>query len=272
MKNLIMAHDNVGLQCFKYLVKYYKDTIGMLVTIDDNEIYHLAKQNGIVAKYFDENLYKSLKQEGFDFGFLLWWPHIIRENLIKIPKYGFINTHPSLLPYNKGKHYSFWAIVEQNPFGVSLHFVDSSIDGGDIIAQTAIPYTWEDNGKSLYIKANKETIRLFKQQYKNIISFNFTRTPQLDIGSFHYAKEIQEATKIFLDKSYTARELLNLLRAKTFSPHQGCFFTENNGGGAIDEYFEISISIKKISSKPHNMGRDRTRKGSSSNHSSRENR
>ena len=29
--------------------------------------------------------------------------YLIEEKIIKIPKYGVINTHPSLLPHNRGK-------------------------------------------------------------------------------------------------------------------------------------------------------------------------
>lgn len=263
--NLIMAHDYVGYECVKYLIIHHKDTIGMIVTLDENDIFKLAREHDIPTIIFNQDFHNTIQNKIFEFGFLIWWPHIIRDNLINIPKYGFVNTHPSLLPYNRGKHYSFWAIVEQNPFGVSLHFVDSSIDGGDIIAQKTIPYTWEDTGKTLYIKATKAIIELFQEQYSNILSFHFTRTPQTNLGSLHYAKEIDDATLIHLEQTYTARELLNLIRAKTFAPHRGCIFKDTINGGGIETY-EVTIAIKKLPAKYNSMGRHGTRKSLSPNH------
>ncbi|STP06694.1 formyltransferase family protein [Helicobacter fennelliae] len=235
MKNLIFAHDRVGFSCVKFLLQHYLHTIRLIVVAQENQISTLAREYNIPVIIFDKKtiITDILKQDSqFDFGFLLWWSYIIDKDLISIPRFGFINTHPSLLPFNRGKHYSFWAIVEQNPFGVSLHFVDEGIDSGDIIAQKVISYDWEDTGKSLYQKAQKAIVALFKAQYKKIITHSITRTKQnLNQGSFHYAKEIDSASTIDLNKSYIARDLLNLLRAKSFKPHKGCVFKASNGGG-----------------------------------------
>ena len=113
------------------------------------------------------------------------------------------------------------AIVEQCPFGVTLHFVDRGVDTGDIICQKEIPYNWTDNGKTLYFKAiKKEITKLFKDNYPKFRKFIFKRKSQKEShGSFHKAIEIEEASKIELDSKYTARELLNLLRARTFHGH-----------------------------------------------------
>ena len=46
--------------------------------------------------------------------------------------------------------------------------------------------------------------------------------------------------EIILNKKYKARELLNLLRARTFKPFPGCFFNDNGNK------YEIRIEINKI--------------------------
>ena len=113
----------------------------------------------------------------------------------------FINTHPSFLPYNRGKNYNFWALVEQVPFGATLHFVDEGIDSGDIIAQTHIPYGWEDNGGTLYKKAKNAIVSLFKEEYPSIRTLKFPRSKQnLDKGSFHNSEEMGVLSLIDLEK------------------------------------------------------------------------
>ena len=144
------------------------------------------------------------------------------------------------MPHNRGKNYNFWVLVEQAPFGVTLHFVDKGIDSGDIIAQTRIPYGWEDNGETLYVKAKSAIISLFKEKYPSIRTLNFPRSKQnLDCGSFHTSGEMEVASHIDLERQYPAHDLLNLLRGRTFTGHPACWFRDG------DEEYEVRIEINK---------------------------
>ena len=125
-------------------------------------------------------------------------------------------------------------------FYTLLHFVDNTIDGGDIIFQNRISKNWEDTGYSLYCKAKKEMVNLFKKKYKKIVEHQYVRVKQnLDEGSFHFSKELNSASQIFLDNTYKASELFNLLRARTFPPNSSCFFIDEN------KKYEVSIEIKE---------------------------
>jgi methionyl-tRNA formyltransferase len=187
-----------------------------------------------------EELASHLVDTKIDLGVLAWWPKIIKSPLLETPRLGFVNTHPSLLPSNRGKHYNFWAIVEEASFGVSLHCVDSGIDSGDIVAQQRIAYDWCDNGGSLYRKAQEAMVDLFRATYPSLRKGQFPRYPQdMNKGSFHLASELEQTSHLELDASYRGREVLNLLRARTFPGHPGCWF-EDNG-----ERFEVRIDIRR---------------------------
>ena len=239
-----MADQYVGMEITKWLLSEHRRDIVLVVTTSDNEILNLAKNfevNHLVFHSFNqvESFIKNLGIE-VDIGILAWWPKIVKQPLLSLPKHGFINTHPSFLPYNRGKHPNFWALVEQCPFGVSLHFITEGIDDGDILAQVHIPYTWEDNGESLYEKAKSAMIELFKSSYIDIKKLTFNRKKQdLGIGSFHFANEIDKVSQINLDGVYKARDLLNLLRARTFPSLPACWFRDGS-----DEY-EVRIEIKR---------------------------
>jgi methionyl-tRNA formyltransferase len=184
---------------------------------------------------------EALRGLGLDLAILAWWPYIIKGELISISRLGCLNFHPSYLPYNRGKHYNFWALVEGAPFGVTLNWVGDGVDCGDIAFQSRVETTWEDTGATLYHKAQQEIVRLFKESYPAIKGGNIPRVPQdLECGSFHFARELEEASRIALDKTYTARDLLNLLRARTFPPHPGAWFVD---GG---KKYEVRVEIKKI--------------------------
>src|SRR3989344_2884228 len=57
-----------------------------------------------------------LYKEKIDLIILAWWPSIVKENSIGLVKVGWLNMHPSLLPFGRGKHPYYWTIVEETPF------------------------------------------------------------------------------------------------------------------------------------------------------------
>ena len=189
----------------------------------------------------DQATLERLRELDLDLIVLAWWPYIIKPQLIEIPRLGCLNFHPSFLPYNRGKHYNFWAIVEGAPFGVTIHWVDVAVDCGDIAFQSRIDTSWEDTGATLYNKAQEEIVRLFKEKFSEIKAGRIPRIPQdLARGSFHLARELDEVSRIELDKNYTARELLNLLRARTFLPHPAAWFADEG------KRYEVRIEIKRV--------------------------
>lgn len=245
MRLLLMCDAQVGEAIADYLFREYEEDIGAVVTICRNSIYDAAVRKNIPALIYETEaqLVQDLAPlRRFDLGVLAWWPKLITTKVISLTNAGFVNTHPSLLPYNRGKHYNFWALVEEAPFGVTIHFVDEGIDSGDIVAQREIYYDWEDNAETLYLKAGKNMIECFKETYPIIRSDRIERKPQdLRKGSLHYAKEIDPASRIELDRTYTARELLNKLRARTFSGHPACRFEEDG------VTYEVTVDIKRMS-------------------------
>lgn len=245
MRNIILADGQVGLEVCRWLLANHRDDIVCIVTLSENAIFAEAQSTGVRALVYrsESMLIDKLVAESLpiDWGFLIWWPHIVSKQLITISLRGFVNTHPSLLPYNRGKHYNFWALVEQAPFGVSLHMVEEGIDCGDVLAQQLIGYDWEDTGETLYEKALQATPALFAVSYPAIRDGRLKGVAQdLTKGSFHLAKELGPASRVELDATYRARDLLNLLRARTFPGYEGCSFVERGG-----EEFEVRIEIRR---------------------------
>lgn len=244
MNCLLMADNNVGLAITLWLLDKYRADLALIVTTCKNEIYSVACDLNIPCYVFKstEQICSCIDELSvkLDIGILAWWPKLIRPTLLSIPTHGFINTHPSLLPYNRGKHYNFWALVEQAPFGVSLHFVGDGIDNGDIVAQDSLHYDWEDNGETLYRKAGQAMVNLFKKTYPVIRTLNIPRQKQdLSCGSFHLAAELEKASFIDIAERYRARDLLNLIRARTFSGYPACWFTD------AGEAYEVRLKITR---------------------------
>ncbi len=246
MRLLLLADGHVGLQIARWLFENFPNDIAMIVTMGDNDLLALAHDARIPSLIFrsSEQVSDVVVKEGLsvDLGLLAWWPKIIRKPLLSLPPHGFINTHPSLLPYGRGKHYNFWSIVDRVPFGVSLHMVDEGVDSGDIVSQEVISYDWEDTGGSLYHKALDGMLKLFQATYPKIRDLEFSRQPQdLAAGTFHRGSELDSASSIVLDQTYLARDLLNLLRARTFPGYPACTFSDG------EELYEVRVEIKRRS-------------------------
>jgi len=245
MRLLLMCDAHVGNSIAEWLMECHTQDLGAVVTIANGKVHQAARNKGIPSFVFRSQAQIAAELAAsprFDLGILAWWPKLISPELMALAERGFINTHPSMLPYNRGKHYSFWALIEQAPFGVSLHYVEKGIDSGDVVVQQTIPYDWEDTGETLHVKAGQAMVELFKSAYPSLRNGTLQRVPQdLNKGSFHYANEIDAASRIELDRTYTARELLNRLAAQTFAGYPACRFED------CGETYEISVNIKRKS-------------------------
>lgn len=175
---------------------------------------------------------------GADLAILAWWPYIVSEELLAAFPHGVLNLHPSLLPHGRGKHPNFWALRNQEPFGVSIHHAIAAVDAGDIAFQRELPVDWTDTGGSLHERAQGAIVELFRESWAEIRSGVIPRVPQGgDSLPTHRAVDIDPASRIELDGTYTGRELLDLIRARTYPPHPGAWF-EDEG-----RRYEVRVSI-----------------------------
>lgn len=97
---------------------------------------------------------------------------LLRENIYLIPAKGTINLHPAFLPMYRGPDPWFWMYhdMELNP-GVTVHYIDSGEDTGDIICQKkfeiplGIKYpdfrkkAIKENGVALVLRAVEDIMR-----------------------------------------------------------------------------------------------------------------
>jgi methionyl-tRNA formyltransferase len=68
------------------------------------------------------------------------FPHRIPAPLLAIPRHGFLNVHPSLLPRYRGPAPVFWQLqAGETGTGVTVHWMDAGLDTGDLAVQCAAP-------------------------------------------------------------------------------------------------------------------------------------
>ena len=235
----VMAANRVGFQVMEFLADTGTEISVVVLHREDpgnyNEAIRLLCKNAPkiravteIEHMEDADLVEQLKSARPQLGILAWWPKILKGSIISIPERGWLNFHPSFLPYNRGKHPNFWCLVDETPCGVTLHYVNDGVDSGEIVAQRQFKVSWEDTGETVHRKSCEHIVDLFKERFDDILSGTSPHLPQAEgEGTFHLAKEIDAASKIDLDRTYTARRLFNLIRARTFAPNPTAFFVDN---------------------------------------------
>lgn len=172
-------------------------------------------------KIFYGNEFKStknvekLKSSDLDYIFGIHFPYIIPKLVLNIPKIGFLNLHPAYLPFNKGWNTPSWAILDNTPYGATLHFMTEALDEGDIIHQKRINILPSDTANSLYQRVLKLEEEVFEEALESLVSLNPNKTKQNTIGTSYSKKDLKEVQEINLSKDYSAVSFLNILRALT---------------------------------------------------------
>ncbi|WP_142282111.1 formyltransferase family protein [Mycobacterium sp. IEC1808] len=239
----IFAHGEVGYSILGKLLGYAPESLVALITdtagLPDGLDIPEGCETRLWREQDDRQRADWLRSRQVDVIILAWWPYLLKGAVLDAAPV-IVNTHPSLLPYCRGKDPNFWAIVENAPYGVTLHHVNAAIDAGDIAFQREISVSWPDTGETLYQKALTEMVVLFEDALPTIVHGEIPRIPQADTGSLHYRSQLEPASVIDLDAPTTARELLNRLRARTFPPHPGCRFSDG------DDVYEVRISIDRL--------------------------
>lgn len=83
-------------------------------------------------------------------------------------------------------------------------------------------------------------VELFKETYPRLRAGNIEpKSQDRTLATFHKAAELEGASQIDLDATYTARQLLNLMRARTFQGYPACWFEE------LGDIFEVRVTITK---------------------------
>ena len=236
MRILFLGNSTVGLEVLREIVKSNEDVVGLV--IHPAEKQRLGKEIIAAARLPDERIFDgaSLRRGEVvdairalqpEIGLSVMFDYILRAEFLALFAKGVINLHPSLLPFNRGQYPNVWSIVEGTPAGATIHYIDEGIDTGDIIAQREVVVEPIDTGRSLYAKLETCCVELFQATWPMIKRGTAPRIPQSpQTGSFHRTRDVDRIDRIELDQSYTARELINILRARTFPPYKGAYFID----------------------------------------------
>lgn len=149
-----------------YKIGFVKHKLDLVISsIETSKSLEIALQYNInteVVKFknkvdFEDKIMYLLLKYNIDFVFLAGWNYIISKKFIDKFNKPIINIHPSLLPSFKGSKAITQAMeAKVKMTGITTHYVDETIDGGQIIEQAVIDIDEKDDFESLDFKIFKK--------------------------------------------------------------------------------------------------------------------
>lgn len=139
------------------------------------------------------------------------FPYRIPPNVLIIPKHGFLNIHPSLLPAYRGPTPLFWIFRngDQEKGGVTLHWMNEGLDSGDIVSQRPLPLPDGISGPEADRRCASVGGEMLLAALEQIRSGAAPRRPQPP-GGFYHSQPTAEA--FTLDINWSARRAFNFMR------------------------------------------------------------
>tara|TARA_B100000902_G_scaffold70377_1_gene76128 strand:+ start:9884 stop:10861 length:978 start_codon:yes stop_codon:yes gene_type:complete len=158
----------------------------------------------------DINFIKKLENLNADL-FIVVAFRKLPEIIWKLPKYGCINLHTSLLPNYKGAAPINWVLINgEEKTGLSTFFINNKIDSGDIILQEEINLNNEITAASLHNIMLRKGANLILDTIM-CINKRSLGIKQINNKSYSLAPKLnKEILKIDWNKS--ANEIHNLIR------------------------------------------------------------
>ncbi len=137
---------------------------------------------------------------------------MLPETILCIPKYGCLNTHPSLLPKHRGASPIPAAILAGDEFtGVSIMLMEKGLDTGPVLARTQIPIAGDDTTGSLTLKLSLVAARLLTDTLPHWVRGEITPRLQTDEEATYSATITRESGEI--DWSLPALNIYRAVRA-----------------------------------------------------------
>tara|TARA_Y100001938_G_C8084360_1_gene431058 strand:- start:1015 stop:1626 length:612 start_codon:yes stop_codon:yes gene_type:complete len=156
---------------------------------------------------------------------------IIKQDFIEKRK--CFNFHPGILPEYRGAGCSSWAIINgEKESGVTLHYIDSGIDTGDIICINKFPIEDLDTAYDVNEKALDTMYNSFIENFNYLLEGSMEGSiisVKQGNGKTYYRKDLEKA-----------KDLTRFIKAFTFPGKEGAYYIKNNVKNYIGENYETN--------------------------------
>lgn len=148
---------------------------------------------------------------------LNYWRIISPEYIAKVDK-GIINIHHSYKLRFRGRYSTSWAIIHARKddnwwHGTTLHYVDSKLDNGYIIASERCNIYENDTAEILFERVENLAVDMFKNSFHKILN-GVNKFIEPDSNFFYYG--IDSNNNLEIDFNSSIEEVYDFVRAWSF--------------------------------------------------------
>ena len=170
----------------------------------------------------EQELLRRLKELEPDLAVVVAYGRFLPEGVLKVPRYGFVNLHPSLLPEYRGASPIQSALLDgKKTTGVTVLKVTPELDAGDILSQVRVPISRSDNAKTLSDRLAKVGAELLLNTIPRYVSGEITPVPQEHSRATYCYQIRKDMGRI--DWKLPAERIFNMVRA--FTPWPSAYTT-----------------------------------------------
>ena len=157
-------------------------------------------------KVRDEEFVKTLRAYNPDVIVVVAFGQIIPLSILKMPKFGCVNIHGSLLPKYRGAAPIQWAVLDgEKETGITTILMDEGIDTGDILLKKTIKIDADETSGSLFDKLMALGAETILETLDELERGSLTPTKQGESPTA-YAKMLTKAMGL-IDFTRSAKEL-----------------------------------------------------------------
>jgi len=134
----------------------------------------------------DMEFLKTYEELNPDITVVVAFGQILPEEILKLPKYGCINVHGSLLPKYRGAAPIQWAVINGEKItGITTMHMDLELDTGDMILKREVEILENETAGELYDRLSLVGAEVLSETLKLLEKGNAPREKQSD--DFSYA-------------------------------------------------------------------------------------
>ena len=151
-----------------------------------------------------------------------YWSQLLGREILQIPPLGCTGLHGTLLPKHRGRAPIPWSIIYGlRRGGMTMFYMTSNPDDGDIIAQESYDITETDYASDLYSKAKTAACNLLCTYVPLLLEGTAPRIKQdLSLSDYWHKRTPQDG---IIDWDKSAKHLFDWIRALSH-PFPGAFF------------------------------------------------
>jgi amino acid adenylation domain-containing protein len=216
------------------------------IASSDKEVKRWAKENSISHLSPGANLAEQIS-EPFDYLFSIVNEHILREDILLLPRRMAINYHDAPLPKYAGTHATSWALLNgESVHGISWHLITETVDAGDVLKQEPVEISERDTALTLNTKCYEAAIKAFSELVADLSTGNVVVQKQNLAERTFFPRFKRPANGGVISWNKPAAEISRLVRALNFGNHPNPLGTAKF---AVGDDFLIASEIEILDSK-----------------------